>query len=321
MGDKRCPKCGGFVPAGNANCNHCGHKMFMFGGSSLYVGSSKNANKLDSKENPFSDGKKNNGCVVFIFILIVLFPVIINSLKVIFEEFEKEGLTFENILEDIFDDEDYYVEEDFGDEDNIGGNVCYNYCGDYNYETARDYCLCSNGNIYGKYGVKYDVDNSNEKEYSNDRCSIFCNESAAYLGGACYCKSGDRYDYYSAEPIGKSDEVVIQNLMNDLDNNKNVLIYGPGDGEGNYSFDEAIDPVELDDFMRNYDYEVYFLDYDGIFPDARSELFSKYRIVDFSTPYYYLFRNGVAIKNGVFFNSLDQLKQVLDDVANKEISQ
>ena len=109
--------------------------------------------------------------------------------------------------------------------------------------------------------------------------------------------------------------------MNDLDNNKNVLIYGPGDGEGNYSFDEAIDPVELDDFMRNYDYEVYFLDYDGIFPEARSELFSKYRIVDFSTPYYYLFRNGVAIKNGVFFNSLDQLKQVLDDVANKEISQ
>ena len=33
-------------------------------------------NKLDSKENPFSDGKKNNGCVVFIFILIVLFPII-----------------------------------------------------------------------------------------------------------------------------------------------------------------------------------------------------------------------------------------------------
>lgn len=155
MGDRKCPKCGGFVPAGNANCNHCGHKMFMFGGSSLYVGSSKNANKLDSKENPFSDGNKNSGCIVFIFILIILLPTIINSLGVIFEEFEKEGLTFE----DIFEEDDYYYEED----DFISNNTCYNYCGDYNYETTRDFCLCSNGDIYDKYGSKYDADNSNEK--------------------------------------------------------------------------------------------------------------------------------------------------------------
>lgn len=320
MNGRKCPKCGGFVPTGNNNCNHCGHKMFMFGGNGLYVGSSSNANKLNTKESPFSDGKNNNGCVVFIFVLIILFPVITSSLSVIFEEFEKEGLTFENILEDMFSDEDYYYDEEY-DEDYLGSNVCEDYCGDLDYEVANGYCMCANGSIYNNDGVKQYVDNSSEKNYSNSRCSLFCDEDAAYLGGACYCKSGNRYDYYSAEPIGKSDSVVIQNLINDLDSKKNVLIYGPGDGEGNYTFGEPIDPVKLDTFMRDYDYQVYFLDYDGIFSEARDELVQKYNIVDFSVPYYYLFRNGEAIKNGVFFNSLDELKQVLDDNSNIAISQ
>ena len=84
MNDRRCHKCGGFVPAGNSVCNHCGQKTFTFGGSSLYVGSSKNANKLDTKENPFSDGKNNKGCVgwvIVIFILIFITKVVMSTME------------------------------------------------------------------------------------------------------------------------------------------------------------------------------------------------------------------------------------------------
>ena len=37
MNIRKCPKCGGCVPEGNANCNHCGHKMSILGGTGLYV--------------------------------------------------------------------------------------------------------------------------------------------------------------------------------------------------------------------------------------------------------------------------------------------
>ena len=326
MNDRRCHKCGGFVPAGNSVCNHCGQKIFTFGGSSLYVGSSKNANKLDTKENPFSDGKKNNGCVVFIFILIVLFPIIRSSLKVIFEEFEKEGLTFETLFEDMFDDdyydEDYYYDEDVdNDEDDyVAKNSCNRSCNSSDFKSKNGYCFCSDGSVYDNYGINYYNGTGEEKEDLNARCELFCNEEAAYLGGACYCKNGNRYST-TADIIGKSDKVVIQNLLTDLENNENILIYGAGDGEGNYSFDEPMNPVRLNKFMNDYDYKVYYLDYDGIFPEAREELVSKYGIVDFSVPYYYLYRDGVAIKKGVFFHSLSNLKEVLDENANKEISQ
>ena len=47
----------------------------------------------------------------------------------------------------------------------------------------------------------------------------------------------------------------------------------------------SITPEPL--FLKiDYDYKVYYLDYDGIFPEAREELVSKYGIVDFSVPYY-----------------------------------
>ena len=73
MNIRKCPKCGGCVPEGNNNCNHCGYKMKLFGGTSLYVGSSTNANKLDSKENPFNDDKSNKVYKWIIIILLISF--------------------------------------------------------------------------------------------------------------------------------------------------------------------------------------------------------------------------------------------------------
>lgn len=310
MNIRKCPKCGGCVPEGNANCNHCGHKMFTFGGNGLYVGSSKNANKLDSKENPFSDGKNNKGCLIWIIIIFMIGPVFIRSLSVIYDEFKKEGIDFG----DLFDD--FYMEEDFDvdmDEDDFDMNIysCANYCGSVDFEEGPSYCFCSNGDIYDKVGKKYQTGTGDNEADTNHRCSLICEESAVNIDNVCYCKGGLRYDLHGYS-ISDDNEYAVRNIMRYIDEGKKIFIYGPGSQKE----EGFLNPVELVEFMKDYDLNVYYLDFDSLVGTVRNELRSDYGIVNSDKPFYYIFENGQLVYYDIFVNNKEQLKVSLDFYLN-----
>ena len=128
---RKCPKCGGNVPEGNEVCNNCGHKMRFFGGSSVIVTGSKNANTIPGG-NPFESKKSNNsGCLAVILILFFFGLPFISVFYELFQEFSVD-----------INEDDYDIEE----------NKCTKSCGDSAYKEYNNYCFCENGNIYDENG-------------------------------------------------------------------------------------------------------------------------------------------------------------------------
>lgn len=190
MNIRKCPKCGGNVPEGNANCNHCGHKMFIFGGNGLYVGSSKNANKLDTKDSPFNSNKNNNGCFIWIIIFIVIVSFIANFIEIF-------SVTMN---EDDYNNHYYDVEDEY--EELTCDDLCI---GDY--DEFNNHCLCKNGYIYNE---NYDVEHygtGNSYVDNSAKCRVYCDDiNSSYVDDKCICSDGKYFDIDGNE-INPSDLV------------------------------------------------------------------------------------------------------------------
>ena len=292
MNDRRCHKCGGFVPAGNSVCNHCGQKTFTFGGSSLYVGSSKNANKLDTKENPFSDGKNNKGCVGWVIVIFILIFIT----KVVMSTMEEMSIDIDDLLNDLEGGSSY-----------INDDYCYNYCGSYDYEVgANTNCLCYNGDIYDSEGNKLYTGTANVEENLNGRCSLYCKEDGIVIDDVCYCKNGSLYDIQGFD-YSNGYDYVARNLMTKIQNGETLFIYGPGSYKEDY-----LNPIELVNFMNKYDMKVYYFDFSELEGNIRHELRTTYGFQNYVMPHYYIFENGNMIHYDMNVETKEELQMSLD---------
>ena len=301
MIERKCPKCGGCVPEGNNNCNHCGHKMSLFGGG-LYVGSSKNANKLDTKENPFNDGNSNKvyKWIIIIFVLGFILNIFISIL-------EDGNIDLDDVFEDMFSD--YDVDIDFDDDYLNFGNedYCYNSCGSYDYEVdANTNCLCYNGDIYDNNGNRLFKGTSSTESNLKARCEYFCDESAVMIDSVCHCKSGNKYNSQGFK-LPEDNEYVIRSIMSKIDNGDKIFVYGPGSNK------EGLDPVELVDFMAGYNLEVYYFDFSTIKGTLRSDLRNIYKFANYSTPHFYIFENGSIIYQEINVSTKEYLRASIDN--------
>ena len=305
MNIRKCPKCGGIVPEGNTTCNNCGNKMVLFGGSSLYVGSSKNANKLDTKENPFNDGKSNKvyKWVIIIFIIGFIFNLFVSIL-------EEGNIDLEELINDAFMD-GYNVDEDEDYLNYDDGDYCYNYCGSYDYEVGADTnCLCYNGDIYDFEGNKLYTGTANVEENLNGRCSLYCKEDGIIIDDVCYCKNGSLYDIQGFNYTNGYDYVA-RNLMTKIQNGETLFIYGPGSYKEDY-----LNPIELVDFMNKYDMEVYYFDFSELEGNIRHELRTTYGFQNYVMPHYYIFENGNMIHYDMSVETSEELQISLDRYFN-----
>ena len=302
MNIRRCQKCNGIVPEGNSTCNNCGHKMSFFGGSGLYVGSSKNANKIDAKENPFSDGKNNAGCVgwfVFIFMAVIFFQVYM----IMKADFKENGISLEDIFNELEEDFDNF--EDF--EDFVDENYCHTYCGSNEYEVgANTNCLCYNGDIYDSEGNKLYTGIANEEENLNGRCSLYCKEDGIVIDDVCYCKNGSLYDIQGFN-YSNGYDYVARNLMTKIQNGETLFIYGPGSYKEDY-----LNPIELVNFMNKYDMKVYYFDFSELEGTIRHELRTTYGFQNYVMPHYYIFENGNMIHYDMNVETKEELQMSLD---------
>lgn len=303
MNIRRCPKCNGIVPEGNSTCNNCGHKMSFFGGSGLYVGSSKNANKLDVKENPFSDGKNNAGCVgwfVFIFMAVIFFQVY----TIMKADFKENGISLEEIFNELEEDFDNF--EDFDDE-----NYCHTYCGSNDYEVgANTNCLCYNGDIYNYSGEKLYSGVNNKEMDSYGRCSFYCQENGTIITDVCYCENGKKYDSQGFN-IADDNEYVVSNLMRAIDAGNKILVYSPGKKINDY-----LNPIEFEDVIKKYDFEYYYFDFDLLGYDINNRLRDEYQFTDFSMPYYYIYSGGQQVSLELGVGTKENLEMLIDNYLN-----
>lgn len=329
MNTRKCHKCGGCVPEGNVRCNHCGQKMFLFGGNSLYVGSSQNANTIDSKENPFSDGK--NGAVGWIIFLIIAIPTIL-IITTLIEEFSSERLDFEYIFGELFNDidEEYDViigendyDEDDSEDDNLN-DTCFGYCGNNNFSIVNGGCIChyngssidnsSSDSIFDDIldpNLDPGTDSSgiigsgDEVNISRIMCSSYCATSSSALNGSvCYCSNNNRYDSLG-HLITYSDNVVAREIMKAIDENKRVFIYGPGKSENN-----SLDPVNVLNAMNNFDYKSFYLNFNNLEGTIRNDLRYDYEITNYIKPHYYIFDKGVLVETELGDFKLEDLEKI-----------
>lgn len=306
MNIRKCPKCGGCVPEGNNNCNHCGHKMGLFGGSTLYVGSSKNANKLDAKENPFNDGKSNKvyKWVIIIFIIGFIFNIFLSIL-------EEGNIDIEYMINDVlFGDFDVDYSDNYLNQDNE--NYCYSYCGSYDYEVdAHTNCLCYNGNIFDSNGNKLFTGTNNEEENLKGRCEYFCGETGVMIDNVCHCKTGNKYDTQGFV-INNDTEYIARTLMNKIDDGDYIFVYGPGVYKDSY-----LDPVELVNFMEKYDIDVYYFDFSSLYGSIRNDLRDNYKFQNYVMPHYYIFKDGSLVYGDISVSSKEDLESSLKEYFNK----
>lgn len=316
--NRRCPKCGGFVPEGNNNCNHCGHKMNMFGGSGLYVGSGKNPNNIPGG-NPFDSNKKNNsvGVVITIIVVFVISSVISTFFDIyneISSEFEYyEDFVGDNENDDYYDDNDLNNknDDDLNNELTEGNFSCFNYCNSFDYEIgANGNCLCSNGDIYSMDGDNLYSGYNDKALDSSGRCYYFCQEDSVVIKDVCYCKNSNIYDKNGYELKGNN-EYLAKTLMNEIDSGKKILVYSPGSAK-----DEYLNPVEFIEVMSKYDIDYYYYDFSSSEGEIRNTLRQKYHFQNISMPYYSVYNEGNQeyFEFGIF--TKDDLDKTINNYLN-----
>lgn len=276
---RKCPKCGGNVPDGNAVCNNCGHKMSFLGGSSVIVGGSRNANTIPGG-NPFESKKSNNtGCIVFFFIAIFFILPILSVFYEIYQEIE-------------YDIQDNYTDDEYDEE----ANVCSDSCGTGSHKVVNNYCFCENGDIYDEDGYVEHFYTGIPILDNNAKCRVYCDEPGASLvNDSCVCSDGKYYDIEGNEITSKvipNERSVSEWYMDSISGKDVVTVLC--DNKSSYCSDYK---SKMDDLASRREFNYYYFNLDLLTESEKNRLTKTYNLPyyessDHFVPYLFVIRDN-----------------------------